>query len=54
VGEGGGGVAYSGCRALGIPALGVRTITAEAADVVYLGHSLEKLPKLLKVSRAAV
>src|SRR5258708_3854551 len=27
---------------------------AEAADVVYLGHSLEKLPKLFEVSRKAV
>ena len=30
------------------------TCTAEAADVVYLPHSLEKLPKLFEVSRKAV
>ena len=29
-------------------------ITAEAADIVYLNHSLEKLPRLFDVSRRAV
>ena len=39
---------------LGIAVSGAADITAEAADVVYLGHSLERLPKLFEVSRQAV
>jgi Cu+-exporting ATPase len=39
---------------VGIAVHGASDITAEAADVVYLGHSLEKLPKLFEVSRRAV
>jgi Cu+-exporting ATPase len=39
---------------VGIAVSGASDITAEAADVVYLGHSLEKLPKLFDVSRKAV
>lgn len=39
---------------VGIAVAGASDITAEAADVVYLGHSLEKLPKLFSVSRHAV
>lgn len=39
---------------IGIAVSGASDITAEAADVVYLGHSLEKLPKLFEVSRRAV
>ena len=39
---------------LGIAVSGASDITAEAADVVYLGHSLENLPKLFEVSRRAV
>ena len=39
---------------LGIAVAGASDITAEAADVVYLPHSLEKLPELFKVSRRAV
>src|SRR6266853_54529 len=39
---------------VGIAVAGASDITAEAADVVYLGHSLEKLPKLFEVSRKAV
>ncbi len=39
---------------VGIAVSGASDITAEAADVVYLGHSLEKLPKLFEVSRRAV
>jgi HflK protein len=39
---------------VGIAVSGASDITAEAADVVYLGHSLEKLPKLFEVSRKAV
>jgi len=33
---------------------GAADITAEAADVVYLPHSLEKLPQLFEVSRRAM
>src|SRR5207245_4863411 len=39
---------------VGIAVAGASDITAEAADVVYLGHSLEKLPRLFEVSRKAV
>ena len=39
---------------VGIAVSGASDITAEAADVVYLGHSLENLPKLFAVSRRAV
>lgn len=39
---------------VGIAVSGASDITAEAADVVYLGRSLEKLPKLFEVSRRAV
>jgi Cu+-exporting ATPase len=39
---------------VGIAVSGASDITAEAADVVYLGHSLENLPKLFEVSRRAV
>ena len=39
---------------VGIAVSGASDITAEAADVVYLPHSLEKLPKLFEVSRRAV
>ncbi|HYL38002.1 MAG TPA: FtsH protease activity modulator HflK [Bryobacteraceae bacterium] len=39
---------------VGIAVHGASDITAEAADVVYLGHSLEKLPKLFEVARRAV
>jgi Cu+-exporting ATPase len=39
---------------LGIAVAGASDITAEAADVVYMPHSLEKLPKLFEVSRKAV
>ncbi|MEO7142040.1 MAG: FtsH protease activity modulator HflK [Bryobacteraceae bacterium] len=39
---------------VGIAVAGASDITAEAADVVYLGHSLEHLPKLFEVSRRAV
>ena len=39
---------------VGVAVAGASDITAEAADVVYLGHSLEKLPKLFAVSRRAV
>ncbi len=39
---------------IGIAVAGASDITAEAADVVYLPHTLEKLPKLIEVSRRAV
>jgi P-type Cu+ transporter len=39
---------------IGIAVSGASDITAEAADVVYLPHSMEKLPDLFKVSRRAV
>jgi HflK protein len=39
---------------VGIAVAGASDITAEAADVVYLLHSLEKLPDLFTTSRRAV
>lgn len=39
---------------VGIAVSGASDITAEAADVVYLGRSLDKLPQLFEVSRRAV
>jgi len=39
---------------VGIAVKGASDITAEAADVVYLGQSLDKLPKLIEVARKAV
>jgi HflK protein len=39
---------------VGIAVAGASDITAEAADVVYLPHSLEKLPQLFAASRRAV
>jgi Cu+-exporting ATPase len=39
---------------VGIAVSGASDITAEAADVVYMGRSLDKLPKLFEVSREAV
>ncbi|HZT30145.1 MAG TPA: FtsH protease activity modulator HflK [Bryobacteraceae bacterium] len=39
---------------VGIAVAGASDITAEAADVVYLSHSLEKLPTLFAVSRRAM
>ena len=39
---------------VGIAVAGASDIAAEAADVVYLPHSLERLPKLFEVSRKAV
>src|SRR5207253_8842565 len=39
---------------VGVAVAGASDITAEAADVVYLPHSLEKLPTLFEVSRKAV
>ena len=39
---------------VGIAVSGASDITAEAADVVYMGHSLENMPELFDVSRRAV
>ena len=39
---------------VGIAVAGASDITAEAADVVYLPHSLDKLPRLFEVSRRAM
>ncbi len=39
---------------VGVAVAGASDITAEAADVVYLPRSLEKLPQLFEVSRRAV
>ena len=39
---------------VGIAVSGASDITAEAADAVYLGRSLDKFPKLFDVSRRAV
>ena len=39
---------------VGVAVSGASDITAEAADVVYMGRSLEQLPKLFEVSRRAV
>ncbi len=40
--------------AVGIAVAGASAITAEAADVVYLPHSLEALPEFFRTSRRAV
>jgi len=39
---------------VGVAVAGAADITAEAADVVYLPHSLERLPRLFEWSRRAV
>jgi P-type Cu+ transporter len=39
---------------VGVAVAGASDITAEAADVVYLPHSLEKLPRLFAVSQRAM
>jgi Cu+-exporting ATPase len=39
---------------VGIAVAGASDITAEAADIVYLPHSLERLPQLFSTSRRAV
>ena len=39
---------------VGIAVSGASDITAEAADIVYMGRSLEKLPKVVEVSRRAI
>ena len=39
---------------VGVAVSGASYITAEAADVVYMPHSLEKLPRLFEVARRAM
>src|ERR1700724_2541231 len=39
---------------VGVAVAGASDITAEAADVVYMPHSLDKLPRLFEVSRRAM
>ncbi|MCC6342440.1 MAG: FtsH protease activity modulator HflK [Bryobacterales bacterium] len=39
---------------VGIAVSGASDITAEAADVVYMGESLDKLPRIFEVSRRAM
>jgi HflK protein len=39
---------------VGIAVAGASDVTAEAADVIYLPHTLEKLPEFFKMSRRAV
>jgi HflK protein len=39
---------------VGVAVAGASDITAEAADVVYLPHSLEKLPRLFEISQRAM
>lgn len=39
---------------VGIAVSGASDITAEAADVVYMPHSLERLPRFFEISRKAV
>ena len=39
---------------VGIAMAGASDVTAEAADVVFLPHSLDRLPELFRVSRSAV
>jgi HflK protein len=39
---------------VGVAVAGASDITAEAADVVYLPHSLDRLPRLFEISRRAV
>jgi HflK protein len=39
---------------VGVAMAGASDVTAEAADVVYLPHSLERLPEFFSVSRSAV
>ena len=56
-GDGGDGLNNAAALAtayVGIAMAGASDVTAEAADVVFLPHSLERLPELFRVSRSAV